>query len=568
MDPIALEILWNRLISVVNEQAAALVRTSFTSVVRDAGDLSAGVFDQRGRMIAQAVTGTPGHINSMATSIHHFLAAYPLDTLRPGDVLITNDPWQTAGQLHDLTIITPAFRGHRPIAFFGNTCHAVDIGGRGLSADAQQVFEEGLYIPITKLVDRGEPNRELHKLIAANVRVPDQVLGDIHAQIVANEVGARQLLEFLEEFGIEDIEALSDAIVSRSEAAMRETIAGIPDGAYEHTLMHDGFDEPITIRVRIAVRGDGVEVDYAGTSPQSHRGINVVFNYTHAYTTYAIKCAVSPEVPNNEGSFRPVKVSAPAGSILNAQFPAAVAGRHLVGHFLPGAIFAALAPAIPDRVMANGSAGLWNTQIHGHDPRTGGPFSYVWFSAGGTGARPTKDGLSATAFPSGIAGVPVEVIESLSPVLMERRELRPDSGGPGRFRGGCGQVMVFSVQTDRPFVLSTLYDRTRFPAPGLVGGKAGAVGEIALDGGTPLHPKRQQVLQPGARVTLKLPGGGGYGDPLEREPDRVRQDVVAGLVSGERAREEYGVVLGPGEVVVDEAATARLRESRRGRAPA
>ena len=559
LDPITLEVLWSRLISVVNEQAAALIRTSFTSVVRESGDLSAGVFDPRGRMIAQAVTGTPGHINSMATCIHHFLKAYPPERLRPGDVLITNDPWQTAGQLHDLTLITPVFRQGRLVAFFGNTCHAVDIGGRGLSADARQVFEEGIAIPITKLYDRGRPNRELFQILKANTRAPEQVAGDIHAQVVANEVGARQLLEFMDEFGLADIRGLADAIVTRSERAMRDAIQTIPDGTYRHTLYHDGFDEPIRIETSVRIAGTEIHVDFAGTSPQSPRGINVVFNYTHAYVTYAVKCVISPDIPNNEGSFRPVKVSAPAGCILNAQFPAAVAGRHLVGHFLPGAIFAALAPAIPDRVMAESSAGLWNTNISGEDPRRRGPFTYVWFSAGGMGARPSKDGLSATAFPSGIGGVPVEVIENLSPVLMERRELRPDSGGPGKFRGGCGQTMVVRFRTEKPVLYSPLYDRVRFPAPGLLGGWSGAKGEVFLDGGQRLHPKEQRMLAPGARVTLRLPGGGGYGLPWEREVARVVADVEAGLVSLDQAREAYGVVFERATGAVDEAATADRR---------
>ena len=562
IDPIALEILWNRMISVVNEQAAALIRTAFTSVVRDSGDLSAGIFDPQGRMIAQAITGTPGHINSMATSIHYFHAHYPLPTLQPGDILITNDPWATAGQLHDLTIITPVFKRGRLVALFGNTCHAVDIGGRGLGCDARDVFEEGIYIPATKLYDRGEKNRELFKIIEGNVRAPEEVLGDIHAQIVANEVGGKQLLEFMEEFALDDIDAVSDAIVSRSEAAMREAIDAIPDGTYENVVWNDGFDEPIRIQVRVTVRGNGLEVDYAGSSPQAARGINVVFNYTHAYTTYAIKCAVSPEVPNNEGSFRPVKVTAPPGCILNAQRPVAVAGRHLIGHFLPGAIFGALGRALPGRVMAEGSAGVWNNQVTGYDPRRREAFTYVWFSAGGTGARPDKDGLLATAFPSGIGGVPVEVIESLSPILMRKRELRPYSGGPGTFRGGLGQTMVVGVRTDRPFRWSTMCDRIQFPAQGLAGGRPGAPGAVVLQNGTRLHPKSQHNLPADALVTLQLPGGGGIGDPLARDPALVARDVRDGYVSRERAEADFGVVLMEGSFEVDARRTAARRGAR------
>jgi N-methylhydantoinase B len=544
MDPILLEVLWNRLIGVVNEQAAALMRTSFTTVVREAGDISAGVFDRRGRMIAQAVTGTPGHINSMATSMHHFLAAFPLDTLAPGDVLLTNDPWKTASQLNDITVMTPVFRGAQLVAFFGNTCHALDIGGRGLSADAGEVFEEGLQIPVMKLYDRGRPNTALLDLLRANVRAPDEVLGDLHAQVVGNETGGQQLLMFLTEFGLDDIERLSDVIVERSEAAMRERIAALPDGAYRYELVCDGFEAPVRILATVTVRGDQLSIDYAGSSPQVRHGINVALNYTHAYTTYAVKCAISPDVPNNEGSFRPVTVTAPEGSILNARFPAAVAGRHLVGHFLPSAVFGALAQVLPGRVKAPGFDGLWDTQIFGHDPRRGGPFTYVWFSAGGTGAVATQDGLSATAFPSGIAGTPVEVIEALSPVVIRRRELRQDSGGAGKFRGGLGQVIDVAVRTDRPFLFSGLYERIAHPAAGLLGGAAGAPGTVGTnDPAAPVRPKTRTLLPAGTEITLNLPGGGGYGAPSERDPARVLEDVRNGYVSAERARADYGVAV-------------------------
>ncbi len=564
MEPILLEVLWNRLIAAVNEQAAALMRTSFTSVVREAGDLSAGVFDRRGRMIAQAVTGTPGHINSMATCMGHFLEVFPLASLRPGDVLVTNDPWKTASQLNDITVITPVFRGERPVAFFGNTCHALDIGGRGLSADAHEVFEEGLFIPILKLYDQGKPNEALLSLLRANVRAPDEVLGDVHAQVVGNAVGGQQLLAILQEFGLEDIEGLADVIVTRSEAAMRERIRALPDGVYRYELSCDGFDDPIHLRVAVTIAGDGLAVDYAGSSLQVGYGINVAFNYTHAYTTYALKCAVSPDVPNNEGSFRPVSVTAPEGCILNARFPAAVAGRHLVGHFLPSAIFGALAWALPDRVMAAGFDGLWDTQVFGHDPRTDRPFTYVWFSAGGTGALPTRDGLSATAFPSGIAGVPAEVIEALSPVVLKRRELRRDSGGPGTFRGGLGQVMEVAVRTDRPFLFSGLYERVRFPAPGLLGGAPGAPGVVRTNReGVAVRPKARESLPAGTEVRLELPGGGGYGPPWLRDPALVLDDVRNGYVSVERARSDYGVAIDPDRLAILPQETERLRAAMR-----
>nr|MDP9481371.1 hydantoinase B/oxoprolinase family protein [Actinomycetota bacterium] len=390
LDPILLEVLWNRLVSVVEEQARALMRTSFTSVVRESGDLSAGVFDRRGRMVAQAVTGTPGHINTMATSVHHFLREVPAETLEPGDVLVTNHPQQTAGHLNDFTVITPIFDRGGLVAYFGNTCHALDVGGRGLGADARQVYEEGIFVPVTRLFRRGEPNEELFRLLRANVRTPFEVVGDLYAQAGSNDVGGARLIEMIEEFDLGGIESLSDEICARSERAMREAVAALPDGVYENEAYTDGFDEPIRLYVSIKVEGDEVHVDYEGSAPQSERGINVVLNYTAAYTTFGVKCAISPEVPNNDGSFQPIRVTAPEGCILNALHPAPVGARHIVGHFLPGLVHGALARAIPDRVLAQGADSLWNTQITGQR-EDGGPFTYVFFSGGGMGARPTAD---------------------------------------------------------------------------------------------------------------------------------------------------------------------------------
>lgn len=562
LDPILLGVLWNRLVSVVEEQARALMRTSFTSVVREAGDLSAGLFDRRGRMVAQAVTGTPGHVNAMATSVHHFLREIPAGTLEDGDAMITNHPWQTSGHLNDFTVITPIFRDGDIVAYFGNCCHALDVGGRGLGADARQVYEEGLLVPVTRLFVRGEPNEELFRILRSNVRAPFEVVGDLYAQAGSNDVGGERLVEMIEEFDLEDIESLSDEICTRSERAMREAIAALPDGLYENEAYTDGFDEAIRLAVSIRVEGDEMLVDYEGSSPQSERGINVVLNYTAAYTTFGIKCAISPDVPNNDGSFQPIDVTAPEGSILNAVHPAPVGARHIVGHFLPGVIHGALAQAIPDRVLAQGADSLWNTQITG-ERESGEPFTYVFFSGGGMGARPNGDGLSATAFPSGIRGVPAEVIENISPVVMHRREFRPDSEGPGRHRGGFGQEMEIGVRSHSPWVLSAMYDRIRCPAQGIQGGSPGGAGLVSTTKGRELHPKRQQRIEAEERVVLSLPGGGGYGEAFGRDPALVAADTGNGLVSVERAREVYGVVLKegaePGSYAPDAEATGRLR---------
>ena len=558
MDPVTLDICWNRLISVVNEQAAALQRTSFTSVVREAGDLSAGVFDRRGYMIAQAVTGTPGHINSMALCMKHVLAAHPIGSLRAGDVLITNDPWKTSGHLNDVTIATPVFRGRHCVALFASTCHTADIGGHVLSAEAREVYEEGLFIPIMKLYEAGDLNRSLAALIQANTRLPDLVMGDFHAQIAGGAVGGDRLLEFMDEFGLDTLEPLADEIIGRTERAMRESIARLRPGAYTYSITSDGFGEPVTIAVRCEVRGDELHVDYAGSSPESRRGINVVMNYTEAYTTYGVKIVVSPDVPNNEGAFRPLRITAPEGSILNCRPPAPVAARHIIGHLLPHVVAGALKEALPEHVMAEGSANIWGVQVAGKD-EAGTPFTYIFFTSGGTGARSTKDGLSATAFPSGVLGTPVEVIESLSPLIIEKKALREGSGGDGRYRGGLGQVIAFRVRTREPYVCSILCDRTRVPAQGFFGGESGAPGEVLVNGRPPANPKAEQALAPDALVEIRLPGGGGYGPTAERDPALRARDRLEGYATRTPLL-HYGLMADDGPKSAFELAMERLRQ--------
>jgi N-methylhydantoinase B len=537
IDPVTLEVIWNRLLSVANEQQDALMRTAFSTIVRESQDLACGLFDTRGRMIAQSISGTPGHINAMATSMGHFMAAYPLDTLAPGDVLITNDPWMTAGQINDITITTPVFKDGRPVALFANTCHSADIGGRILSAQAREVYEEGLRLPVMKLFDRGEPNTVLLQIVRANVRQPDEVVGDFHAQAASNDAGARALLETMREFDLDTIDPVADEIVRRSETAVRQAIAELPDGEWSSEVWGDGFDEPILIRCAVKIAGDEMFIDFAGSSGESRYGINVVFNYTHAYASFAAKAAIYPDVPHNEGSFRPVHVSAPLGCILNCRDPAPVASRQAVGHFLPAAIFSAVAGALPDRLIAPGADPIWLTVWRG--PR----FTQTIFQVGGTGARPRKDGLSATGFPSGVAGVPAEVIESLSPLVMQRRQLWTDSGGPGAERGGLGQLTSFSNRSGEPWSVSCIVDRTEYAAPGLLDGHSGKAGQVLLGSGERLSPKAQVDLAPNETVHLNPPGGGGFGDPFRRDPERVARDVVAGYVSVEAAARDYGVVV-------------------------
>ncbi|HEU5381302.1 MAG TPA: hydantoinase B/oxoprolinase family protein [Ktedonobacteraceae bacterium] len=543
LDLITLEILWNRLLSVVNEQQVTLMRTAFSTVVRESQDLACGVFDTRGYMIAQSLTGTPGHINAMATGVRHFLEIYPAETLQPGDVLITNDPWQTAGQINDMTVLTPVFKGTRLLGYFASTCHAPDIGGRVLSGEAREVFEEGLRIPITKLFTRDEPNHELLKIIRANVRTPHETIGDLYAQTASNAVGARELLHFLDEFVLDSLDPLADEIITRSEQAMRAALRTLPNGRYENESWSDGFDEPIHIKVAVTVEDEDLFIDFAGSSPQSTRGINVVLNYTHAYASFAIKAAVSPDVPHNEGAFRPIHVTAPRGSILNCVDPAPVASRHLIGHFLPGVILGALAPAMPGKLIACGADPIWISVWHGKWPVSQENFTFSLFQCGGTGARALKDGLSTTGFPSGVANVPAEVMETLTPLIQHRRTLRTDSGGPGLYRGGLGQWTEVSYAGSDPWGVSALADRTRFPAPGLEGGQSGASGEFLVNGTQRPQPKALITLAANDHVQLNLPGGGGYGDPFQRSAELVLNDVVNGYVSLEAAERDYGVVI-------------------------
>jgi N-methylhydantoinase B len=573
VDPFTAGVVANRLASTLAEQQATLVSTAFSTIVRESLDLACGVFDTRGEMVAQSLSGTPGHINSMATGVRHFVEAFPPDGLEPGDVLVTNDPWLTAGQVNDLTVVTPIFRAGRLVAFFASTCHSADIGGRVLSGEARDVFEEGLQIPIVKLASAGRVNEELLAIVRANVRTPGETVGDLYAQMAANEVGGRSLLALLGELGLDELDPVAAEITGRSEHAMRDAIGGIPNGVYEAEAPSDGFDEDVFLRARVTVEDEDLAIDFAGSSPESPHGINLVFNYTHAYASFAVKAAIAPDVPHNAGSFRPVHVSAPPGSVLNCLRPAPVASRHLIGHLLPGLIFRALAPALPGGVIAGSADALWLILWSGRAD-DGAPFSQTVFQAGGMGARAVKDGLSAIGFPSGVGGVPAEVVEALTPLVQRRRELRADSGGAGRWRGGLGQVSEMTCRSGRPWSVSALVDRTRFPAPGLDGGGDGAAGEVELAGRGPLPPKRTIALEPDARVVLRVPGGGGYGDPFARDPERVLADVVDGYVSIEAARELYGVVIRysgapdalvrlPRHFELDEVATDRARRSAR-----
>jgi len=544
------QVMWNRLIAVVEEQAQTLIRTAFSASVREAGDLSAGVFDLHGRMVAQAVTGTPGHVNSMAVAVGHFLARYPVEQMQAGDHYLTNDPWLGTGHLHDFTLVSPTFYKNRPVALFASTVHVVDVGGRGFGPDGRQVFEEGICVPIMPLARAGEPNADLLAIVRANVREPVQVEGDLFSLMACNDKGTERLREMLAEFRIDDLVALADHIIAHSRAATMEQIGKLPTGIFRNTVTIDGYDHPIELKAALIISKDGIHIDFTGTSPVSSFGINVPLLYTTAYTSFGVKCLVAPAIPNNAGSLAPITVSAPEGSILNAPRPCAVAIRHVIGQVLPDVVFGCLHQALPGGAPAEGASALWVPQLRGghgvSDTDTGGtPFNVLSFHAGGTGARPSQDGLSATAFPSGVRSVPVEIVESIAPVVIWRKEYRIDSGGPGRTRGGLGQVMEIESAENAPFSVYAMFERIAHPAHGRNGGQDGAPGRVSLVSGQLLRGKGQQTIAPGERLRLELPGGGGFGDPRERDPEKVHADVADGLVSVEQARKVYGVEMQP-----------------------
>jgi N-methylhydantoinase B len=512
MDGVELEILWSNLIGIVSERAKALQRIAFSPVVREAGDLACALFDRRGRMVAQANTGTPGHINSLAIAGAHLVRIFA-NNLKPGDIVTTNDPWLSAGHFFDITVLTPIFHGDRILAYIGSTIHHTDIGGYGIGAGARDVHEEGLWIPPLKLYNAGEPCPVLHAMIKSNVRTPDAVFGDLAAQVSSGEAASERLIAMCQRYGLLDIEELSDEIISRSEAATRTAVSKLKAGTFRG---ESSFDVPggqvITLKSAVTIDPDAGEilVDFTGSTPQTTSGINVVLNYTHAYSTFAIRSCLNPDLPNNAGSLTPIKVHAPEGSILNCQYPAPVNARHVVGMYVPMPILKALYLVIPDRVLAEGSGAVWTMQIQGKR-EDGRPFTSSMFNySGGMGARATKSGPSATCYPTGVAAVPVEIVEAVTPVLFDRKELRRGSGGEGAMRGGDGQIIQFRLQTNDEWLLNTVTSRVDDGPEGLGGGAPGAAGKFHING-KPVRDLKKLILQPNDVVLFETPGGGGYG---------------------------------------------------------
>ena len=558
---VAYQVMWNRLISVVEEQAQALVRTAFSTSVREAGDLSAGVYDVQGQMLAQAVTGTPGHVNAMADAVAHFIRRIGRNNIYEGDVYITNDPWEGTGHLHDITMVTPSFHKGALVGFFACTAHVVDIGGRGFGADAASVYEEGLYLPIMKFAERGTVDQTLIRIVRGNVREPDQLVGDIYALATCNEIGHRRLIDMMEEFALDDLDGIATFILDNSRRATLERIAALPRKSADGVLIVDGFATPITLKVKVTVHEDRIVSDFTGTSGLDKKGINCPLVYAKAYACYALKVAIAPEIPNNAASLAPFEIVAPVDTIVNAVHPAPVALRHIVGHFVPDAVFNAFDQIVPGLVPAEGAGCLCNFQVSLR-PRSDAPApadarrsEVLTFNSGGSGARPELDGLNATAFPSGVMTMPVEATEHAGPVIIWRKELRPDSGGAGKQRGGLGQYMEVGAREGHEFDIQAMFDRVDHPALGRRGGGAGAPTTIVQDDGTKMNGKGKQFVAHGRKVVMAFPGGAGYGDPVERSKDAVMRDLARGYISAKTAAREYG--LGEDDIATVEAAIAK-----------
>ncbi len=539
-----LQVMWNRLLAVVEEQGQALIRAAFSPIVRECGDISAGIFDRQGRMLAQAVTGTPGHINTMAEAVLTLRNRFDLHKMRPGDIYMTNDPWIASGHLNDFLLMMPVFREGQVVGFTSCTSHLIDLGGLGMGPEGSDIYDEGLLIPPCKLVDGGEVNALLMDIIKANSREPVANEGDIYALIACCEAGATRLRQMMQEFGISDLDALSDYIINTSRKASVAAIAALPKGTWHSTLKVDGYDAEITLHASLTIADDHLSVDFAGTDLCTNKGINVPLNYATAYTVFALRCIIGPEIPNNAGSLAPFRVMAPKGCILNAQPPAPVAMRHTLGQMTPDLIYGCLSQALPDIVPAEGASCMYDLPLR-HVPEAVDlghrQFATELVFNGGTGARPMLDGLSATAFPSGVWGSQVETTEAVAPVLIHCRELRQDTGGAGRYRGGLGQRIKISSAIDQDFMLFLSVERVRNPARGRHGGQDGACGRIRISGNDMDLPSKGEFrIKAGETLIFETPGGGGFGPPEERSDSAVERDLEGGLISADAATSTYG----------------------------
>lgn len=536
-DAVSLGIMWDRLVSLTDEIVTTLVRTSFSTIVNESYDLTCVVLDADANSIAQGTFSVPVFIGSAPITAQHMLKRFPAHTLKPGDVIITNDPWLGTGHLFDITMMRPVFRKGKIVAYTMSITHLPDIGGTGFGSSATEVYQEGLRLPICKLYDAGKLNELIVEIVRTNVRVPEQTMGDIMANVACNEVGGRELLAFMDEYGLEDLGPLSRAIRGHSEAQMRAKIREFKDGTYRNRIQVEGFAGPADYAVRIDVKGDSIDVDFEGTSGCVRAGVNVPFCYTNAMTLHAIKTLTLPSIPNNQGSTAPIRAKAPVGCILNAQPPFPTGGRHAMGHFVTPLIYGALAEACPDRVQAD--SGMMNLITYQGRRRDGRAFSTIYFAAGGYGALDGLDGWATLPHPSNMAVVPVEVWETLTHTTIEHKKLLPDTGGPGKFRGGLGQEVVMRNDTGEILVMLGMGNRTEFPSKGFFGGGIGGRRTHAVDGKV-VHAKGRIEVAPGSRMTITEAGGGGFGEPTKRDTAEVSRDIAEGYVTREAARRIYG----------------------------
>lgn len=540
-DPVTLEILWSRLISIADESAAALLRTAFSTLVRESNDFTTVLMDADCNCLSENTGGIPSFVGMLPSSVRAFIEYIPIQEWRRGDCIITNDPWIGSGHLPDITMASPIFYKGKLVAFSGSIAHLPDIGGAGWACDCRELVEEGLRIMPVKFIRENVEDAFVANLIRSNVRVPDQVIGDIYAQVAAQRVCAKGVEQFLDDTGLEDLRSLSEALRSRAEHAMRKAIEAVPDGSWRASVDADGFDEHEThIECCLTISGSNLHVDYSGTSPQIARGINSVLKYTYAYSTYPIKCALDSESPRNEGSFQPITVSAPEGCILNPRVPAPVAARQLTGHFLCGVIYKCLAQIVPEKVSAESGSAPTLRSVYGGIDRQGNRFNQVLFASGGLGANHRMDGYVCTAFPSNTGVGSIEALESVSPLRIWKKDLAVDSGGAGEFRGGLGQDVEIEILSESPVSLSLLSDRRKYPPLGIMGGKHGSLANVELSDGSRPHQKSRSVLKPGEILKIHFPGGGGFGDPMKRAPEAVKNDIENGYISVQAARDEYG----------------------------
>ena len=533
-DAVGLEIAWGRLRAVIDEAEATLIRTAFSPLVREACDFGVLLLDGAAGSVAQSQRSMPSFVGTLPRTLRAGLERFPASSWQPGDVFATNDPWLGTGHLPDMTAVRPIFRGGRPIAYAGCIAHWSDVGGAIWSADTTEVFEEGLRLPPCKLVDAGKLNEDIASIVLGNVRLPEQVLGDLHAQLATMEVTERRLLELLDDLGLDDPAPLFAAVQGRTESAMRAAIDALPDGTYDHEIEIDGVHEPLHLRARLTVTGDEIEIDWDGTSPQADRGINETYNHAYAMSVYPIKCLLSPDVPNNEGAYRPIKMRAPEGSLVNASYPAPVASRQMIGHYISAVVMGALAHVIPERVLADSGSPTFRivfTGIGGDGKKYGAAFTL----SGGMGARAGDDGLSAAPFPSNSGATSIEMVEAATPLVIRRRALRADSGGAGANRGGLGVELDFELHAERPCTVSVMTDRVQHPPAGRHGGESGAPNVVRRGSGEPVDPKARSELRPGEMLHFQTAGGGGYGEASLRRQSDVERDLEFGYVTAEAA---------------------------------